>query len=147
MRKKKNRLTLMHKPSHSLVDMKTETFLVPNSENRAHRSHANTQISKDVFKFSFSPRSICEWNSLPSEIVNSKSLNCFKTNLANYLKYEWDTTRTLYLLILFIYFDILLFISVHTYRGSPILFSKLPVFDFLQKVDVMSIRLYRRNKM
>ena len=88
MRRKKNRLTLMHKPSHSLVDMKTETFLVPNSENRAHRSHANTQISKDVFKFSFSPRSICEWNSLPSEILNSKSLNCFKTNLANYLKYR-----------------------------------------------------------
>ena len=65
-----------------------------NSETRTHRSHAfKYRIPKiyrnNAFKFSFFPtRSIGEWNSLPSETVNSKSLNCFKTNLANYLKYE-----------------------------------------------------------
>ena len=92
MRRKKNRLTLTYKLSHSLVDIKTEKFLVPNSKTWTRRSHAFKykipKIRKDVFKFSFFLRSISEWNSLPSAIVNSKSLDCFKTNLANYLKYE-----------------------------------------------------------
>ena len=92
MRRKKNRLTLTYKLSHSLVDIKTEKFIVPGSETRARRSHAFKyiipKIWKDVFKFSFFLKSICEWSSLPSAIVNSKSLDCFKTNLASYLKYE-----------------------------------------------------------
>ena len=40
MRRKKNRSTLTHKLSHSLVDFKTEKFLVPNSETWTRRSHA-----------------------------------------------------------------------------------------------------------
>ena len=95
MRRKKNRLTLTYKLSHSLVysDIKTEKFLVPNRETRTRRSYAFKyripQISRDVFKFSFflDPL-LCEWNTLPSDIVNSKSLKCLKTNLVNYLKYE-----------------------------------------------------------
>ena len=92
MRRKENRLALTYKLSHSLVDIKTEKFLVPSGETWACRSHAFKyripKIRKDVFKFSFFLKSICEWSSLPSAIVNSKSLDCFKTNLANYLKYE-----------------------------------------------------------
>ena len=82
MRRKKNRSTLTHKLSHSLVDFKTEKFLLPNGETWTRRSHAFKykihKIRKDVFKFSFFLRSISEWNSLPSAIVNSKSLDCLK---------------------------------------------------------------------
>ena len=93
MRRKKNRLTLTYKLSHSLVvDIKTEKFLVPSSETWARRNHAFKyripKIRKDVFKFSFFLKSICEGSSLPSAIVNSQSIDYFKTNLANYLKYE-----------------------------------------------------------
>ena len=56
-RRKKNRLTLMYKLSHNLVDINTEEHLIPNSEKRTRNSHAfkyrMPKVSKDVFKFSF----------------------------------------------------------------------------------------------
>ena len=58
---------------------------IPNSEKRTRNSHAfkyrMPKVSKDVFKFSFFPRSITEWNLLPADLVNCKSLSNFKLNL------------------------------------------------------------------
>ena len=63
------------------MDTEAEKYLVPNSETKTRKSHAFKyripRISKDVFKFSFLTRSICEWTSLSSEIVNSGSLQSF----------------------------------------------------------------------
>ena len=87
--RKKNKLTLMYKLSHNLVDINTE-HLIPNKENRTRKSHVfkykMPKVSKDVFKFSFFPRSITEWNSLPADLVNCKSLSDFKLNSGKYLK-------------------------------------------------------------
>ena len=73
------------KLSHNLVDITTENHLIPNSEKRTRNSHAfkyrMPKVSKDVFKFSFFPRSITEWNLLPADLVNCKSLSNFKLNL------------------------------------------------------------------
>ena len=80
--RKKNRLTLMYKLSHNLVDINTEEHLIPNSEKRTRNSHA----FKEVFKFSFFIRSISEWNSLPADLVNCKSLSDFKLNLGKHVK-------------------------------------------------------------
>ena len=67
----KKRLTLMYKLSHNLVDISTEEHLIPNSEKRTRNSHAFKyrvpEVSKDVFKFSFFPRTVTEWNSLPAD--------------------------------------------------------------------------------
>ena len=52
--RKKNRLTLMYKPSHKLVDITSEDHLIPNSEKRTRNSHVFKyripEVSKDVFK-------------------------------------------------------------------------------------------------
>ena len=65
------------------MDIEAEKYLVPNSETRTRKSRAFKyripRISKDVFQFLFFPRSICEWNSLPSGTLNSVSLQSFKT--------------------------------------------------------------------
>ena len=78
IRRKKSRLTLMYKLSHNLVDITTEDHLIPNSEKRTRKRHAlkyrMPEVSKDVFKFSFFPRSVTEWNSLPADLVNYESL-------------------------------------------------------------------------
>ena len=78
-RGKKNRLTLMYKLSHNLLDINTEEYLIPNRGKRTRNSHAFKyripKVSKDVFKFFFFPRSITEWNSLPADLVNCKSLS------------------------------------------------------------------------
>ena len=39
-RRKKNRLTLMYKLSHNIVDINTEEHFIPNSELRTRNSHA-----------------------------------------------------------------------------------------------------------
>lgn len=79
----------MHKLSHNLVDVNTKEHLIPNSEKRTRNSHVfkcrMPKVSKDVFKFSFFPRSITEWNSLPA--VNCKSLSDFKLNLGKHVKF------------------------------------------------------------
>ena len=51
-KRKKNRLTLMYKLSHNLVDINTEEHLIPNSEKRTRNSHVfkyrMPKVSKDV---------------------------------------------------------------------------------------------------
>ena len=65
----------------------TEELLIPNRENRTRNSHAfkyrMPKVSKDVFKSSFFPRSITEWNSMSADLVNCKSLSYSKLNLVS----------------------------------------------------------------
>jgi len=69
----------MYKLSHNLADINTEEHSIPNNEKRTRNSHAfkyripMPKVSKDVFKFSFFPRSITEWNSMPTDLVNWES--------------------------------------------------------------------------
>ena len=62
---------------HRKVDINTEEHLIPNSELRTRNSHAfkyrMPRVCKEVFKFSFSPRSITEWNTPSADLVNCKS--------------------------------------------------------------------------
>ena len=83
-RRKKNRLTLIYKLSYNLVDTNTEEDLIPNSEKRTR--NRMPKVSKYAFKFSFFPRSITEWISLPTGLVNCKSLSDFKLNLGKHVK-------------------------------------------------------------
>ena len=89
-RREKNKFTLMYKLSHNLIDINTERHLILDREKRTRNSHAfkyrMPKVSKDVFKFSFFPRSITQWNSLPADLVNCKSLSDFKLNLGKYVK-------------------------------------------------------------
>ena len=48
-RRKKNRLTLIYKLSHNLVDINTEEHLIPNSELRTRNSHAFKYIECQKF--------------------------------------------------------------------------------------------------
>ena len=81
----------MYKLSHNLVDINKEEHLISNREKRTRNSHAfkyrMPKVSKEVFKFSFFLRSMTvEWNSLPADLVNCKSLSDFKLNLGKYVK-------------------------------------------------------------
>ena len=82
----------MYKLSHNLIDINTERHLIPDREKRTRNSHTfkyrMPKVSKEVFKFSFFPRSITERNSLPADLVNCKSLSDFKLNLGKYVKQE-----------------------------------------------------------
>ena len=68
----------MYKLSHNLTDFSAENHLKPNNERRTR-----ARAKKDIFKFSFFPRTISEWNSSPKDIVNTASLDSFKSMLTS----------------------------------------------------------------
>ena len=123
-RRKKKSLTLLYKLSHNLVDINTEEHLIPKREKRTRNSHGfkyrMPKVSKDVFKFSFFPRSITEWNSLATDLVNCTSLSDFKLNLGKYVIYLviWTFLLLCNLFIctyIYIYIYIFLYISYFTF--------------------------------
>ena len=60
-------------------------YLITCKERRTRGSHDFKFIvpkgHKDIFRFSFFPRTITEWNKLPEETVSSQSLCIFKSKL------------------------------------------------------------------
>ena len=76
----------MYKLSNNLIDINLENLLSRNHELPTGRSHAfkyKVPMAKiDPFKFSPFPRTIAQWNTLPSDVVNSSSLNIFKSKIS-----------------------------------------------------------------
>ena len=77
----------MYKLTHNFTDFSAENHLKPNNERRTRGSHnfkfLMPRAKKDIFKFTFFPRTISEWNSLPKETVNAASLDSFKSMLTS----------------------------------------------------------------
>ena len=90
-RRRQSRLTLMYKLTHGLIDINTRKYLIQHSESRTRGSHQfkfrMPYANKDVFKISFFPHTIADWNGLPEAIVSSTSLETFKYRLTAFPKY------------------------------------------------------------
>lgn len=75
----------MYKMCHGYLEGHWEEYLIPNNERRTRGSHQFKsripRATKDIFKCSFFPRTISEWNQLPVETVNAKSIDSFKNSL------------------------------------------------------------------
>ena len=85
-RRRQFRLTLMYKLNHGLIDIDRRKYLIQHSESRKRGGHQfkfrAPYANKDVFKFSFVPKTIADWNYLPEAIVSSISLETFKYKLS-----------------------------------------------------------------
>ena len=75
----------MYKMCHGLLDGDWRDYLIKTRERRTRGSHdLKFIVSKghnDIFRFSFFPTTITEWNELPQETVSSQSLCIFKSKL------------------------------------------------------------------
>ena len=87
--RKKNKLTLMFKLNHKLMDMKTEEYLVPNSETRTSKilSHWSLEYLKLAKTFLslliFSSNHLClQW------LFKKQSYNCLKAESSIHLWFE-----------------------------------------------------------
>ena len=73
------RLFVMYKMCYGFLDGKWEDYLIPNRERRTQGSHDFKYIvlkgHKKIFRFSFFPRKITEWNKLVEKTVTSQSLS------------------------------------------------------------------------
>jgi hypothetical protein len=74
----------------------TEIFFFSVKEERRIRGHGITLAKKqcrlDIRTFSFSQRTINEWNRLSADCVGASSVNMFKTKIEIYLRWR-DTLR------------------------------------------------------
>ena len=83
-RRTKQQLTIVYKIVNNLIDIHPEQYLTPaRSSLRANHRHKfnHFQTSSDTFKFSFFPRSIPTWNSLPAAVAEAPTLVSFKEGL------------------------------------------------------------------
>lgn len=84
-RRAKNQLTMLFKIIHGLVDIPACDYLVPAS-TRTRSQHSlkflHIPVSSDYYKFSFFPRTVCRWNSLPANVAEAPSLVSFKRELS-----------------------------------------------------------------
>ena len=80
------RLTIFHKAIHSHLSLPVANLLQP---TKRHSRHLNSKAfntihaSKNCYKFSFFPRTIKDWNSLPDAIVNITEPQQFKQALTH----------------------------------------------------------------
>ena len=74
------RLSLLYKICHGIVDIDQSSYLHPhtNCDAKTCLSHdykfLNVNATKDVYFYSFFPRTLRMWNKLPKDIVESDSL-------------------------------------------------------------------------
>ncbi|CAN7981221.1 unnamed protein product [Ixodes pacificus] len=88
-RRKIARLKCIYSMHRNLFNFDVQQYIKPRSSRSVRSSHPD-QITPimariDAFKYSFFPRTIEDWNSLPHEIVNMDSLNSFEDNVLAYL--------------------------------------------------------------
>ena len=84
-RRVKIQLTLLFKVIQDLVDIPAAAYLMPAStRTRANHTKKFRQISSrsDAYKFSFFPRTIPVWNSLPATVAEAPDLVSFKQGLS-----------------------------------------------------------------
>ena len=61
--------------------------LIPNSNTRSHRYKiSKPRVNTNLFLQFFTNRIINKWNGLPAEVVEAKTLNCFKNKIDFYYK-------------------------------------------------------------
>ena len=87
VRRAKTRLVLLYKATHQLIAVDCHLYLIPIIlPTRQCHSQTYRQISTrtNYHKYSFYPRTIPQWNSLPASIAEAPSVEVFKTGLSTY---------------------------------------------------------------
>ena len=83
-RRKMARLALFHKILNQNVCVRLPSYIYINPLNTRSSTRSRlTSISAtcNVYKYSFMPRTITEWNSLPVAVTSQKNTELFKTQL------------------------------------------------------------------
>ena len=90
-RRTMTRLTLLYKMSRGEIDIDTDSFLRPHAESRTRASHSYRYrqdiATKNLYFYSFFPRTLRQWNNLPADIVESNSLSQFQSKLSDHLSH------------------------------------------------------------
>ena len=85
-RRREARLILMYKVIHGLVAVPHEDHIKLNTTKTRDSALSTQRLypyapNLDVFKYSFFPRTILDWNGLNEDIKNAETLDIFKSNI------------------------------------------------------------------
>ena len=80
------RLTLLYKASHQLAAINISKYQNTSTTRRMTRQTSALSFnypkpSKDCYKYSFLPRTVAQWNTLPPTIRNSPTIESFKNHM------------------------------------------------------------------
>ena len=91
-----HRLSLMYKIRHELIEIPMHQYLTPNTKSyRPHNQKYMKPATRiDAYKYSFFPATIHLWNILPANIVESGSIQSFKTAIHTY--FETSQVKTIH---------------------------------------------------
>ena len=82
-------ITILHKAREGLLALPVQTVLHPTrriTKSRHQNSYQELQVNKDVFKFSFYPRTVKDWNNLPPSLTQISDPTLFKTAIQEHFK-------------------------------------------------------------
>lgn len=78
-----NRITMLFKIQHGIVDISPD-FVQPNDQRtRGSQRLPQLQATNDTYKYLFYPRTISDWNRLPTTVTDHQTLQGFRDSLAN----------------------------------------------------------------
>ena len=72
---------MLFRIKHGLVDMNTD--VIQRYRTRGLQCLRQLQASKDVYKYSFYPRTIYHWYRLPTSVTDIQTLQGFKKGIAS----------------------------------------------------------------
>ena len=78
-----NRLSMLFHIRHGLVDMNTDVIQPNDSRTRESQRLRQLQASKDIYMYSFYPRTISDWNRLPTSVTDIQTLQGFREGIAS----------------------------------------------------------------
>ena len=98
------RTLMMHKIMNNLVDVSTNTILLPSTLQLWGHTEKLQQLAcrVNVYTYSFFPQAIKLWNSLPQHLISSPDFHTFKERLYNLnslllLTYHTYTCTTIFI--------------------------------------------------
>lgn len=81
-RRQDNRLAMLYRIENDLIDINRTDFLRSgDSRTRGGHKFYQQRITCDIYRNSFFPRTIREWNSLPTSVAEAGSLEDFRLRL------------------------------------------------------------------
>ena len=84
VRRLRTKLIMFYKIIHYQIAIHPSDLLIPVDTRTRHSnpdSYRHIQTSKDIYRFSFYPQTILQWNQLPSSVVTVETVECFRNAL------------------------------------------------------------------
>ena len=76
-------LSMLFRVQHDLVDVTTYYIQPNNTRMKGSQRLRQLYAIKDVYKYSFYPRTICDWNQLPTTVTDFQTLQEFREGISS----------------------------------------------------------------